>query len=182
VVNQYDAGGGTTAPYFSPTPATAVSGVADTTLTIPVMAVGTPPMSFFWTNVTTKAAIGAGSTNTSANLNASLNYPNVPASWNGDSLELIVSNAYGTTNLFVTPAISNINMNPTNILFSITNDSLVLNWPADHTGWQLQAQTNSLSVGINSDWSNVSGSTSTNRVVVPIHLTNGCVFYRLVFP
>jgi hypothetical protein len=182
VANQYVAGGGAIAPYFDPTPATNVNGVANSTLTIPVTALGTPPISYYWTNVTTAAAIATGTTSTSATLDASLNYANVPASWNGDVLELTVSNAYGTTNVFVTPTIANINLNPTNIVESATNGLLTLSWPADHKGWQLQAQTNSLSVGINTNWVNVSGSTGTNQVVIPINLSNGCVFYRLVYP
>ena len=59
---------------------------------------------------------------------------------------------------------------------------LTLSWPADHTGWQLQTQANSLSAGINTNWVNVVGSTTTNKVVVPINPINGTVFYRLVYP
>jgi hypothetical protein len=182
VAGQFVAAGGALAPFFSPTPATNVSAAANSTLTIPVTALGTPPLSYFWTNVTTAAAIASGTTNTSAVLNAGLNYPNVPANWNGNSLELTVSNAYGTATLFVTPSIVNINLNPTNIVFAITNHSLALSWPSDHTGWQLQAQTNNLSAGLKSNWANVGGSTATNMMVIPINLTNGCVFYRLVYP
>lgn len=182
VANQYDAGGGTLAPYFSPAPATNATADANATLTIPVTALGTPPLSYSWTNVTTGAAIAAGTTNTSASLNASLNYPNVPASWNGDSLELTVSNAYGTTNVFVTASIENVNLNPTNVMFTVTNGLLTLRWPSDHTGWQLQAQTNSLSAGISTNWVDVAGSTTTNQVTFPINVSNGSVFYRLSAP
>ncbi|HTV42868.1 MAG TPA: hypothetical protein VMF08_20045 [Candidatus Sulfotelmatobacter sp.] len=80
--------------------------------------------------------------------------------------------------LVVTPAI---NANPTNIVFSASNNQLTLSWPTDHTGWTLQAQTNSVSVGINNNWISVSGSTATNQVIIPINLTNGCVFYRLIY-
>jgi hypothetical protein len=59
---------------------------------------------------------------------------------------------------------------------------LALSWPSDHKGWQLQAQTNSISVGISSNWVNVANSTTTNRVIVPINLSNGTVFYRLQAP
>lgn len=77
---------------------------------------------------------------------------------------------------------SAIDSNPTNIVFGITNNQLYLTWPSDHTGWTLQAQTNSVSVGISTNWVNVAGSTTTNQLVVPINLTNGSVFYRLVYP
>jgi hypothetical protein len=182
VASQYVAGGGNVAPFFNPTPAITANGIANSTLSIPVTALGTPPLTYYWTNLTTDVAIATGTTNTSAVLNASLNYPDVPASWNGDTLELTVSNAYGTTNIFVTPTISTINLNPTNIVFSITNGSLALSWPADHKGWQLQAQTNKVSVGLSTNWVNVANSTTTNMILVPINLGNGTVFYRLQAP
>jgi hypothetical protein len=46
----------------------------------------------------------------------------------------------------------------------------------------LQAQTNALSVGISTNWVNVNGTTSTNLVNIPLNLTNGSVFYRLMYP
>jgi autotransporter-associated beta strand protein len=75
-----------------------------------------------------------------------------------------------------------VNTNPTNIVFSAAGNQLTLSWPANHTGWQLQAQTNSLAVGINTNWVNVSGSTATNQMVIPINPANAAVFYRLVYP
>jgi autotransporter-associated beta strand protein len=183
VANQYDASGnGVIAPYFAPAPPTNASANANSTLTIPVTAIGTPPISFVWTNLTTGAEIASGATNTSAALNATLNYANVPANWNGDQLQVTVSNASGTTNAFVTLAISNINTSPTNIVASVTNNLLYLSWPTDHIGWQLQAQTNSVSVGISNNWVNVNGSTGTNQVAMPINPANGTVFYRLIYP
>ncbi len=71
------------------------------------------------------------------------------------------------------------NPNPTNITFQAGGGNLTLNWPADHTGWQLQAQTNGLS---RSNWFNVSGSTSVNLCVVSFDPANAEVFYRLVLP
>lgn len=75
-----------------------------------------------------------------------------------------------------------INTNPVPMEFSISGNNLTLSWPADHMGWELQAQTNSLSVGISTNWAPVSGSTGEDSVVIPISLTNGSVFYRLVYP
>ena len=46
----------------------------------------------------------------------------------------------------------------------------------------IAAQTNRISVGISTNWVNVGGSSGTNQVVIPIILTNGCVFYRLILP
>ncbi len=75
-----------------------------------------------------------------------------------------------------------VNSQPTNIVFSVTGGQLTLSWPADHTGWELQVQTNGLAVGISTNWTPVPGSTSVNSVVIPINLTNGSVFYRMVYP
>jgi fibronectin-binding autotransporter adhesin len=72
-----------------------------------------------------------------------------------------------------------VNPNPTSILVTADGGNLTLSWPADHTGWTLQVQTNSLSVGLSSNWSDVPGSTATNSVTVPIAAPNGAVFYRL---
>lgn len=86
------------------------------------------------------------------------------------------------TNVTVDGSISVIqafNPHPTNITLQVGGGNVTLNWPADHTGWQLQAQTNGLNP---SNWSNVSGSTSANQWVVPIDAANAEVFYRLVLP
>lgn len=57
-----------------------------------------------------------------------------------------------------------------------------LNWPADHRGWWLQVQTNSLNIGLGTNWVNVPGSTSVISVTNAINLANGSVFYRLAYP
>ncbi|HEX3628552.1 MAG TPA: autotransporter-associated beta strand repeat-containing protein [Verrucomicrobiae bacterium] len=77
--------------------------------------------------------------------------------------------------------ISPVNPNPTNIVFSASGGNLALSWPADHTGWTLQSQTNGLSVGISTNWANVANSSTTNQVVMPINPANGTVFYRLMY-
>jgi hypothetical protein len=58
---------------------------------------------------------------------------------------------------------------------------LTLTWPPDHTGWQLQAQTNSATQGLGTNWVDVIGSTTTNQMIVPMDGNNGNVFYRLFF-
>ncbi len=184
VASQYGAVGLTVVPYFFPTPSTNASAGINKTLTIPVTAIGTPPIGFVWTNVTAGGSVIATGVTNATTLSATLNYANVPASWNSNQLELIVTNAYGTTNVFFNLSLTNtVNLHPTNILFSVTGgNQLTLSWPADHTGWRLQAQTNSLSVGINTNWSTVPNSTNVNQVTIPMNLTNGSVFYRLIYP
>jgi len=41
---------------------------------------------------------------------------------------------------------------PANISAQVTGNNLTLTWPADHTGWRLQAQTNDLNVGLGTNW------------------------------
>ena len=74
-----------------------------------------------------------------------------------------------------------VNTTPTNIVFSLTGNSLDLSWPADHIGWYLQMQTNAPTVGLSRNWVTVPGSSTTNHIVLTINPANGSVFSRLVY-
>ncbi len=71
---------------------------------------------------------------------------------------------------------------PTNIVTSVTGNQLTLSWPANHIGWRLQVQTNSLSTGLGTNWVDVPGSTTVNTYNASISTANGSVFFRLVYP
>lgn len=73
-----------------------------------------------------------------------------------------------------------VNTNPTNITFSVSGGTVNLSWPADHIGWSLQAQTNTLGVGLNTNWATL-GFTTTNAASFPIIPGNPAVFYRLKY-
>ena len=64
----------------------------------------------------------------------------------------------------------------------ITGNQLELTWPVTELGWRLEAQTNTLDVGLSANWFTVPNSTITNQLSIPIHTTNGSVFFRLVSP
>jgi fibronectin type 3 domain-containing protein len=64
----------------------------------------------------------------------------------------------------------------------VSSAGLDLTWPASHTGWRLQAQTNTLAVGLNTNWFDVPGTAATNWIAVPMGSLNRSVFYRLVYP
>lgn len=66
------------------------------------------------------------------------------------------------------------------LTLQVSGNTLDISWPI--TGGRLETQTNSLSVGISTNWVTVPGSAATNRVVVPIDQANGSVFYRLALP
>jgi hypothetical protein len=66
---------------------------------------------------------------------------------------------------------------PPTIMVQVANNILTLAWPAGHTGWQLQCQTNSLT----GTWVNVSASSTTNQMTIPLDTDNGSVFFRLIY-
>ena len=71
----------------------------------------------------------------------------------------------------------------TNLTTSVSAGILTLSWPAaTHTGWILQAQTNSLASGLGTNWFPVSGSTTTNKASIPLDQAQPAVFYRLASP
>ncbi|MGH7951973.1 MAG: beta strand repeat-containing protein, partial [Limisphaerales bacterium] len=84
----------------------------------------------------------------------------------------------GTITLVAPPLV---NLTPTNIVASVSGGNLTLSWPADHVGWHLQTQTNSLDVGISTNWVDVPGAELTNQVTIPINPTNGAVFFRMTY-
>ena len=71
---------------------------------------------------------------------------------------------------------------PPQIGYGTSGNQLQLAWPADHTGWLLQAQTNTPGVGLSTNWVTVPGSSSVNSWSITIDSTLGSVFFRLVYP
>ena len=57
---------------------------------------------------------------------------------------------------------------------------LQLAWPGTHIGWRLLMNTNLAG----SNWTDVSSNLvmMTNQINLPVIVTNGSVFYRLVYP
>ena len=70
---------------------------------------------------------------------------------------------------------------PTNITWSVAGGNLTLSWPESHTGWTLQAQTNTLGVGLSPTWFDL-GFENTNSATFPTDPANPTVFYRLTLP
>jgi autotransporter-associated beta strand protein len=78
--------------------------------------------------------------------------------------------------------VTTVSLVPTNLVWGVSAAGLTLSWPPDHTGWRLQAQTNPLDGGLNTNWADVSGGSLTNNVTFPMDPATGSVFYRLVYP
>jgi autotransporter-associated beta strand protein len=77
---------------------------------------------------------------------------------------------------------SSIPTTPTKISFTLSGTSLAINWPVSYQGWVLQAQTNSLSKGLSTNWVDVPNSANVTSVNMPINPANPTVFYRLRYP
>jgi len=70
---------------------------------------------------------------------------------------------------------------PTILNYSVGSGILTLSWPLNYLGWSLQVQTNSLTVGINTNWFTLPGSEMVTSTNYGMNGTNGAVFYRLIY-
>jgi hypothetical protein len=129
-----------------------------------------------------KRSLTSGSGYANIATNASLTFANTGLA-NGTLYYFVVSatNSFGeSTNS------TQVSARPTSSASAVMNAAnaagqLQISWPADHTGWQLQSQTNNLTSGLGTNWINVSASAQTNQMTLPINAT-GAVFFRLVRP
>gem|GEM_PF-1666486 len=77
--------------------------------------------------------------------------------------------------------LSTVATNPTNVSYRVTDDGQIeISWPQSHIGWTLQMQTNTLAVGLSTNWVDVTGSTLTNKMAFPLSGTNQTTFFRLI--
>jgi autotransporter-associated beta strand protein len=90
--------------------------------------------------------------------------------------------AWNTNTLATDGTLRVVSTAPVAMTNTASGSVLTLSWPADHIGWRLQVQTNSVGVGVSTNWFAVSNSAATNRMSFPLDLTSGCVCYRLVYP
>jgi autotransporter-associated beta strand protein len=70
--------------------------------------------------------------------------------------------------------------NPTNITFSVSGNTLTLNWPLSYQGWLLQS--NSIDLANTNDWFLVPGSASTTQEIITMNPAKTNVFYRMKHP
>ena len=109
------------APALTQAPPATVNIDAGATMALPVTAIGTQPLGYYWADLGGGTNLVAGLTNANM-LNASLTVSNVPASWNGDTLQLTVSNAYGSINFQVALNVTSglvASLTPTNLALSV---------------------------------------------------------------
>lgn len=70
--------------------------------------------------------------------------------------------------------------NPPAIAGAKVGGQFQISWPADHTGWTLQMQSNAPGAGLGTNWISVLNSSNTSLMNLP--LGNGSIFYRLKYP
>ena len=78
--------------------------------------------------------------------------------------------------------ISTVSTVPLTLTHNVSGGSLTLSWPADHLGWRLLVQTNSLDIGLSAPWFTWPDSTNLTTVSIPVNPTNPSVFFQLVYP
>ncbi|MDR3378743.1 MAG: fibronectin type III domain-containing protein, partial [Verrucomicrobiae bacterium] len=178
---------------------TATSGVVYVTISVPVTVPAAPAnvtatagdaqVALKWAAVTNatsyyvKRALASGGSYAAVTCAAATNFLNSSLT-NGTLYYYVVTatNSAGESSLSSEVSARPISSVSTNLSFSVSSAGLQISWPADHTGWKLQAQTNSLSAGLGTNWADVASSTITNQMSLPVVATNGGVFFRLVQP
>ena len=68
----------------------------------------------------------------------------------------------------------------TSLFTSKTN--LLITWPTNYLGWELQIQTNTLGHGLGTNWVTYAGSMTTNSENILVVHTNPAVFFRMANP
>jgi autotransporter-associated beta strand protein len=137
---------------------------------------------------------------TTANLNGTLLVTNLAGTFQGgEAYRLISAGSYGGnfTSVVLPPlggglawsnslatdgtirVLATVSITPTYLTNKLSGNKLSLSWPADHTGWSLQSQTNPMPNGLTTNWGTVPGSTTTNAMDFNVDPTRGSVFYRL---
>jgi fibronectin type 3 domain-containing protein len=135
------------------------------------------------TNYFVKRSTTSGSDYTAVATNTSLAFTNTGLS-NGTLYYYVVSALNGAGESTNSTQVSARPTSSASVAMNAANAAgqLQISWPTDHTGWQLQSQTNNLGSGLGTNWINVTGSDQTNQLTVPLNSTNGAVFFRLVRP
>ena len=99
----------------------------------------------------------------------------------GSQATAIDINQISVTSTLTVPG-TQVSLSPPTLVPDLAGNGIHLSWPADHTGWVLQMQTNDLNHGLGTNWVSVPESETTNQASVSINPANGAVFLRLVSP
>lgn len=154
-----------------PTNETNVSG---TTATFTVTANGLPTPSYQWLK---------NGANYPGGTNFTLTITNVQST-DAAAYSVIVSNSAGsmTSSNALLSVIVPVNTTPTNLVAKSVGNIIQLSWPADHLGWRLQFQTNTINRGLSTNWIDWPGSTNVTQTNIVISPSAGSAFFRLTYP
>ena len=139
--------------------------------------------SYGATNYFIKQSTVSGGSYLVVGTNADISFTNTGLN-NGTIYYYVVSaqNVSGESTNSMEASARPVSLLPTQINLAIANNQMQFMWPQDHTGWQLQAQTNPPGRGLGTNWMMISGSGLTNQVTLPADAANGSVFFRLISP
>ncbi len=121
---------------------------------------------------TTIATNVIGLTYTSSNLDSGTVYYFIATAAN---------NAFGESPDSLEVSAQTISLTSSYLAFNFASNGIQFNWPSDHIGWRLEAQTNPIGVGLGTNWKTIFAA-MTNQTTLPIDISNGSVFYRLIYP
>ena len=115
--------------------------------------------------------------------NANIGFTNTGLN-NGTIYYYVVSaqNVSGESTNSMEASAQPVSLTPAQINLGVANDQMQIGWPQDHTGWQVQVQTNAPGAGLGANWITIPGSGLTNQFILPVDPANGSVFLRLVSP
>jgi len=94
----------------------------------------------------------------------------------------VVNSGGEGTNSAQVSATPNPSLAPVTLSAQRVSNQLCLSWPADHTGWRLQIQTNNNGIGLGTNWITVYDSATTNWTSISLDAANRSVFMRLIYP
>jgi autotransporter-associated beta strand protein len=103
-----------------------------------------------------------------------------PGLYNSGNLPAFFASDIGSLQVLTTPVIVIGPSGPGYLTNSLSGSALSFSWPAGQ-GWRLQAQTNSLSIGLSNNWFYVTDGT-VNTFSTTVNPTNPAVYYRLTYP
>jgi hypothetical protein len=86
------------------------------------------------------------------------------------------ANAVGASPNSIQVSARPVSTTPPTSSVALVGNQLQLSWPADHTGWRLQMNTNLCTT----NWVEVPGADATN--FISISPTNGSTFFRMIYP
>jgi autotransporter-associated beta strand protein len=93
---------------------------------------------------------------------------------------LVLSNRLALDGSVLVVSSGSLPSNPTNVTYSVSNNTLTLGWPLNYTGWLLQS--NSVGIASTNSWFVVPESSATNGMSFTVDPAKKNVFYRLQHP